>query len=383
MPDADHRTEAGRSEAGRSEAGRSEAGRSEAGRSTPLTPEGVERLTVRQQAEILRLVANASRTDTVAPLSEQVLLSVEDGNPESGRDLSDDGTRSLHLLAYDGEHLTGYAHLDLGAGGVHEVGDGAATAELVVDPPSRRKGVGTALVRALEDAVTPRLGQSRQRPALRLWSHGDLDAARTLALRGGYSKVRELWQMRRSLRTDAAALPPVSLREGFRARHFVVGRDEEAWLRVNALAFVDHPEQGRITRHDLDQRVAQDWFDPSGFILVEDVRGPAPVLAASHWTKVVGVVPADDPRTGRHLAGPAKTEVGEVYVVGVDPAYQGQGLGRTITVLGLEHLRETGLTGAMLYVDADNTAAVATYSRLDFVRSAVDIMYERIVHPPM
>jgi mycothiol synthase len=351
----------------------------------------VERLTVRQQAEILRLVANAGRTDTVAPLSEQVLLSVEDGNPETGPDPFDDGTRSLHLLAYDGGHLAGYAHLDRNVadpdevGGMDDVRERAATAELVVDPSSRRKGVGTALVRALEDALPRAMGQSRQsrqRLALRLWSHGDLDAARVLALRGGYSKVRELWQMRRSLRPDAAALPPASLREGFRARHFVVGRDEEAWLRVNALAFVDHPEQGRIARHDLDQRIEQDWFDPSGFILVEDVRGAAPVLVASHWTKVVGVVAGHDPHTGG-ADGPAKAEVGEVYVVGVDPAYQGQGLGRTITVLGLEHLRKTGLTEAMLYVDADNTAAVETYSRLDFVRSAVDIMYERIVHPPM
>jgi mycothiol synthase len=58
-------------------------------------------------------------------------------------------------------------------------------------------------------------------------------------------------------------------------------------------------------------------------------------------------------------------------------------LGRTVTVLGLAHLREKGLTEAMLYVDADNLAAVATYSRLDFARSAVDIMYSRIVHTPM
>jgi len=66
---------------------------------------------------------------------------------------------------------------------------------------------------------------------------------------------------------------------------------------------------------------------------------------------------------------------GEVYVVGVDPAYQGLGLGRAVTVLGLAHLRERGLTRAMLYVDADNDAAVATYSRLGFTRFAADVMY--------
>ena len=67
--------------------------------------------------------------------------------------------------------------------------------------------------------------------------------------------------------------------------------------------------------------------------------------------------------------------VGEVYVVGVDPAYQGSGLGRAVTLLGLHHLQERGLGSAMLYVDGDNTAAVATYTRLGFERTAVDVMY--------
>jgi len=74
---------------------------------------------------------------------------------------------------------------------------------------------------------------------------------------------------------------------------------------------------------------------------------------------------------------------GEVYVVGVDPAYQRLGLGRAVTILGLAHLRELGLTEAMLYVDADNSAAVATYSRLGFVRFAADVTYSRAVHLPV
>jgi len=181
--------------------------------------------------------------------------------------------------------------------------------------------------------------------------------------------------MRRSLRSDssqdtAASLPAVSLPEGFRTRHFIVGQDEDAWLRMNADAFVDHPEQGRMTRDDLDRRIAEPWFDANGFILTEDTRGLTPVLAASHWTKVVAT---ENPRI--------RPTQGEVYVVGVDPAYQGLGLGRAVTVLGLAHLREQGLTDAMLYVDADNRAAVATYSQLGFVRFAVDVMYSRTVHP--
>ena len=329
-----------------------------------MTPEIVEQLTNEQLSEVLGLVKAATTADGVAPLSEQVLLGARDGQSTST-------TGSSHLLAYADTHLAGYAHLE------RDVAGKAATGEIVVDPSYRRQGIGTALIHSLEAVLRPPTSHGE---TLQLWSHGDLDGARAFALRGGYSAVRELWQMRRSLRSDAAALPAVSLPEGFRTRRFVVGRDEEAWLRVNARAFVDHPEQGRMTRHDLDRRIAEPWFDAVGFILIEDIRGLAPVLAASHWTKVV---PADGPTTRPTIHPAARPTEGEVYVVGVDPAYQGMGLGRIVTVLGLAHLREKGLTEAMLYVDADNRAAVSTYSKLDFARSAVDIMYSRIVHTPM
>jgi len=305
-----------------------------------------------QRTEVLALVANATRVDGTAPLSEQVLLAVRGGPALSPT------TGWPHFLRYAGTHLAGYAHLARGSAGE------AATAEVVVDPAYRRHGVGTALVQALETAletaVEPEVG------TLRLWSHGQLDGARAFAARDGYSRVRELWAMRRSLRSDVDPLPGVRLPEGFATRQFVIGLDEDDWLRVNARAFADHPEQGRLTRHDLDRRIVEPWFDATGFILIEDMRGFAPVLAASHWTKVV---PAERPEV--------RPTEGEVYVVGVDPAYQGLGLGRAVTILGLAHLRERGLTEAMLYVDADNRAAVETYSRLGFTRFAADVMYSR------
>jgi len=298
--------------------------------------EEVQRLTAGQLSEVLSLVEAASRLDQVAPLSEQTLLTLRD---------------DPHFVAYDDSHLAGFATAK------------DASAEVVVDPAHRRQGLGTALIRALEEAAAPRS------KTVQIWAHGHLEGARALALRDGFSVVRELWQMRRSLRPDARPLPDVNLPEGFSARPFVVGHDEDAWLAVNARAFVNHPEQGRMTRHDLEQRIAEPWFDAAGFKLIEDTRGSGPVLAASHWTKIV---PATDPKVS-----PTK---GEVYVVGVDPAYQGMGLGRAVTLLGLAHLREKGLTEAMLYVEADNAAAIATYSRLGFARSGVDTMYSRTVH---
>jgi len=66
-----------------------------------------------------------------------------------------------------------------------------------------------------------------------------------------------------------------------------------------------------------------------------------------------------------------------VYVVGVDPAERGTGLGRALTLIGLRYLRHRGLPDAMLYVDADNAPAIALYRRLDFTRWETDVMFSR------
>jgi mycothiol synthase len=311
--------------------------------------DAVTRLDDAQARAVAVLAEAATVADGVSPLSEHVLLHVRNGSAAD-----EDGHSPAHLLAQDQGRLVGYAHLDTG-----EPAEGVS-AEVVVHPEARRRGVGRALVAALRSAAGA--------GPLRLWSHGHLEAARDFAAADGFTSVRELWQMRRPLGADAPPLAPVSLPDGFAARAFSPGRDEQTWLSVNARAFASHPEQGRMTLDDLLLREAEPWFDPAGFILIEQVSPPPPALAAFHWTKVHG-----------HDGG-VHPPVGEVYVVGVDPSYQGSRLGRAVTLLGLHHLQDQGLSSAMLYVDGDNKAAVATYTRLGFEQTAVDVMYSPAVH---
>ena len=171
-------------------------------------------------------------------------------------------------------------------------------------------------------------------------------------------RARVLWQLRRSL---YAALPAPQLPPGVAVRTFEVGRDEAAWLELNNRAFATHPEQGRWQLADLRRREGEAWFDPSGFFLAE--RGDR--LVGFHWTKVHGA--------GAHGHEP----IGEVYVVGVDAAEQGRGLGRAITLVGLQHLRSRGLAQAMLYVDETNAAAIRVHESLGFTRWDVDVSYRR------
>ncbi|WP_051107908.1 mycothiol synthase [Actinomadura atramentaria] len=271
--------------------------------------------------DALALAGIAAAVDGVGPLSEHAMIALRGGRP--GRVVLEDGA------------VVGYAHLDPAADGED------ASAELVVHPAHRRRGHG----RALLDAVRADAGGP-----LRVWAHGDLPAAAALAEAAGMERVRALFQMRR----PAADAPPTpSLAEGVTVRTFQPGRDEEAWLGVNARAFAHHPEQGSWTAGDLADREAEDWFDPAGFFLAERDGD----LVGFHWTKI-------------HPDG-----LGEVYVVGVDPSAQGLGLGRALTLVGLHHLRDRGVPSVLLYVDESNAAAVRLYESLGFTRHAVDVMY--------
>jgi mycothiol synthase len=294
-------------------------------------------MTEAEVAEVLALAEAAAARDAVAPLSEHVLLHLRYEGRREGP-----GTGTDLLVTRDGR-IAGYAYLDPPA--QRQPLD--RSGELVVHPDYRRHGLGLELVRALAAAADG--------DPIRLWAHGDLPAAALLARAAGFERFRALWQMRRPLGIplDEPVFPA-----GTSVRTFRPGQDEDEWLGLNARAFAKHPEQGAWTRHDLELREREPWFDPAGFFIA-DRHG---TMAGFHWTKVHGAAAAPD-------------SIGEVYVVGVDPGEQGTGLGRALTLAGLHYLRDRGLAEVMLYVDEDNAPAIRLYEGLGFTRSATDAMY--------
>jgi len=272
-----------------------------------------------------RLVARAAAVDGFSALNESATLRLR--HPRAA---------VVHRVATHQGLLEGYAQV--------ESGPDHTTGALVVEPGRRRRGVGSALVRAMLTAAGP---------PLQLWAMGDTAAAQGLAAQAGLRRSRELLIMNRPL-TELVAPPRV--RPDRVIRTFMVGSDEEAWLAVNARAFAQHPEQGRMSRDDLDERMAEPWFDPEGFLVA--VQGQA--MVGFHWTK----------QHPDHL--------GEVYVLGVDPNAGGRGLGKDLLAAGLAHLQHRGNTAVELYVEGDHAAAIGLYRRYGFALSSRDVMYAQV-----
>jgi mycothiol synthase len=325
-------------------------------------------------AAVLDLVQACRTADGVTPLSEHVLLHLRydstgadsTGAPEPAGEPGQD-----FVLTVDGD-LAGYAYLDPPAADPHS-GTAEVSGELMIGPDHRRHGLGRALAAEAAAAVDAAGGGYE----LRLWAHGDLPAAAALARAEGFERFRALWQLRRPLSGSLAEpLAEPILPAGRTLRTFIPGQDEDEWLALNARAFAKHPEQGGWTRHDLDLRERESWFDPAGFFIA-DKDG---VMTGFHWTKThppePGTGPAGTVSSGTVSSGTGQG-LGEVYVVGVDPAEQGSGLGRALTLAGLHYLRDRGADQAMLYVDEDNAPAIRMYEALGFTRATVDAMYRR------
>jgi mycothiol synthase len=271
---------------------------------------------------VLQLAAGAEAVDQMKALNEAAVLRLRRPHPTT-----------QHVLVSEGEQLVGYAQL--------ESGIEWSAGQLMVSPDHRRRGIGTLLLR--------RLIMESSGP-LRVWAMGDSPAARALATAAGMTAQRELLIMERRLDED---LPEPVVPPGVVIRTFVPGQNEREWLRVNAAAFAHHPEQALIDGDDLADRMAEPWFDPKGFFVatIDDT------MVGFHWTK-------------QH-----QDQLGEVYVLGIEPSAAGRGLGKALLLTGLRWLQQRGNTRVELYVESDHRAAIGLYLSYGFATVSRDVMY--------
>lgn len=265
---------------------------------------------------VLDLAERVTAFDHVEPLNESTLLALTAG---------DKPRVDIRFEAPDGTMLAA------------AVGFGDAPVEAMVDPRFRLGGFGTRLIQAaLDEDETS------------FWAHGELPGAVKLAAKLKLTAARTLLILR--LEFDgpiAAEIVP----DGVDLRPYAAD-DDEAIVAVNGRAFASHPEQGAMDLADLRRRMSSVWFDPAGLFVAERDG----VIVGFHWTKI-------------------EANVGEVYVVGIDPAAQGGGLGKALTARGLRHLQEAGVAEVILYVEGDNAPALAVYRKLGFKNFKKDTLF--------
>jgi mycothiol synthase len=289
--------------------------------------------------EILELIETATKIEGHRPVGEHKYAHLKVG-----------ARNWVGVMAYERGRLVGYAHTRWNA-----VGDRPRVAvEVVVHPD----WYGSDVARALLSETRSVLGRAGG-GLMYLWVHRVEDAHETLAAKLGFTVQRELAFMTREMAEPRDAVP---LPEGITLRAYRE-RDEAAFLRVNNAAFEGHPENGGWDEAEFADRRSREWFEPEGLLMAW--RGDD--LVGFHWTKWHGhesdEVPAHEP-------------VGEVYVLAVDPAAQGLGLGRALLAAGLRHLYDRGCREAVLYVDCASTGAVALYESEGFATVYKEVCYQ-------
>lgn len=316
--------------------------------------------------------AELSYTDWTGPLDtadhrrllalvEPLIATAEtiDGRPalsdHLGIDLRHAGPRFRAVTATDPHgHVVGYAQ--------RSSTNRSASIEAVIDPAARDSIEPlSTLVHRIADTSADTLADTAPVDAttrVNWWVHAPSEVAAQVASDLGFVERRRLLQMRRPLPTHM----PVTIE----TRPFDPERDPDRWVEVNNRAFAGHDEQGGWTPADLRDRMRQPWFDPAGFLILDESSDSTdlapPAMIGFCWTKVHPATRFDPP-------------VGEIYVIAVDPSVAGRGLGRALTLAGLHHLAGAGMTVGMLHVDGGNEPAVRLYESLGFTVHSTSIAY--------
>ena len=290
-----------------------------------------------QQESVLALIKAAHDFDGTPPIAEHVLLHLRHGGDKS----------DSHIVFESENQVIAYAHLDttdLVAG---------PSVEAVVHPNHRGKGLGSLI---LKEAIKVCGDKTR------IWSHGDLPAAKAIATS---LKLERLWSnllMSRSLGDIQLVTSKYPIRT------FIPDLDNQAFLSLNNKVFANYPDQGGWSEDDLKVRLNEEWFDEKGFFVAED-KGE---LIGFCWTKIHGA--HTHSRNGED-DDHGHDALGEIYVLAVNPDYKGQGVGRDLTITGLNYLKYQGLNNVMLYVGVENKPAFNLYKSIGFNEFGSDVMY--------
>lgn len=281
--------------------------------------------------ELSALISAAKERDNHNPLGEHVWLDLHNS--------SEDIHRGFKVKIKGHSHLVGYLHICKNRRNW--------TLEYVVHPNHRHSdGKLESLIvkKAIEEIRAEGGGH------VHMWVFKPTHSSDKAALENGLSKGRLLYQMIADLNDPLLEVPEIDLVP------FEVGKDEEAWLKLNNAAFGNHPEQGAWDIKTLQSRFRQPWFDPKRFYLYKEGEK----LIGFCWIKIHEEFNEPLP---------------EIYVIAVDPEYKGNRIGQSMLAKVLKVLKQDGFHEIMLYVDSTNEPALRLYEKFNFKIDHIDMAY--------
>ena len=154
---------------------------------------------------------------------------------------------------------------------------------------------------------------------------------------------------------------PDAVKSNYSYRHLRSG-DEYNLTRLQNRCFADAWEYHPNTTEDVVYAVTRSHCSPAGIILV--YGGDKPIGYC--WTRT---------KHGAEAGG--SLEKGCIRMLGVDPDYQGQGIGRAALLAGLTYLKNKGTPTVELEVDSENKTALALYHSIGFTEWTRNYYYEK------
>jgi len=185
---------------------------------------------------------------------------------------------------------------------------------------------------------------------LEFWIESVQDDCDQVPLAAGYTPYRDLWRLSR----------PLPAKESQLVTRSFASDDLPEIVAINNRAFSWHPERSDQTIEDFENNMKEPWFDPNGLRVWESDG----VIQGFCWTKIhYDLLPLQ----------------GEIYVIAVDPEFQGKGSGTELVLAGLNWIHGNDINQAMLYVESDNHSANRVYSALGFNHEMTNRAYERFI----
>ncbi len=233
---------------------------------------------------------------------------------------------------------------------------GRVVLECWVHPEHRRKGLATRL-------CTQAMLQAQETGAsvAHINIVGDNEIAEEVLSRLGFKYVRTFLE----LKLDMADFDwPDADQTIIQYRHLQAG-EEERLTQIQNASFSGTWGFNPNTVEDIAYRLNTSNHSPDDVLLVSE----GGKITGYCWLSITG-------NQASTIAG----RTGRISMIGVDPAYRGQGYGKKVLLAGLIHLRNKGLAVAELTVDSENQVARSLYESVGFKLRTRSLWYEKLVN---